>query len=245
MKAIVLAAGYATRLYPLTKNQSKSLLEVKGKPILSHIVERLCKIKSVNEVIVVSNEKFFYDFEDWAKSQECAVPLKVLNDHTASEESRLGAVGDIAYAIEEQKINEDVLVVAGDNLFDFNLEKLVKISEEKGASSIALYRFEKKAEIAGRFGVVELDPEKKIIGFEEKPEKPRTNYAATACYLFRQADLADLMDYIKNFSGKDDSGKFIAFLSKRKTVYGIPFSGQWFDIGSFEALGKARSEFNA
>ncbi|MFH1257079.1 MAG: nucleotidyltransferase family protein [Candidatus Diapherotrites archaeon] len=244
MKAIVLAAGYATRLYPMTKEQSKALLDVKGKPIISYIVEKICELKEVNEVIVVSNDKFFYDFEDWAKKNKCTVPLKLLNDHSTSEENRLGAIGDIAYVIEELKIDEDVLVVAGDNLFDFNLEKMTKTSEEKNASAIALYRFPSKEEIAGKFGVVELDPTKKIIGFEEKPEKPRTNYAATACYLFRRSDLLDLQEYLKAFSGKDDSGKFIAYLSSKKDVFGVLFSGQWFDIGSFEALGKARSEFN-
>lgn len=243
MKALVLAAGYATRLYPLTINKPKALLEVKGKTILDHIVDKTETVKQVDEILVVTNNKFSLAFEQWSMERKASKRLKIINDTTMSEEDRLGAIGDLNYVVEMEKIVDDFLVVAGDNLFQFNLQKFVDFFLKKNTSTIACRDVSDKSLIAKKYGVVELDTSQRVVGFEEKPEKPKTSIAATACYVFKKEDLTLLKPYLKEGS-PENAGDFVKYLSKKSGVHGFVFKEKWFDIGSFEELGRAREEFD-
>ncbi|MBN2127431.1 MAG: nucleotidyltransferase family protein [Candidatus Diapherotrites archaeon] len=246
MKAIILAAGYGTRLYPLTLNKPKPLIEVKEKLILEWILFKLNEVKALEEVFIVSNEKFYSNFVEWSEKnkEKFSFNLIVLNDGTKSNEDRLGAVGDIFFAVKEKNINDDLLVIGGDNLFEFSVKEFIEFSRKKNSSSVALKYFEDKMQLANKFGVVEINENKRIISFEEKPAKPKTNYASTACYYFLKKDLQILIDFMNSGKSFDNSGDFVKYLSENSEMYGFEFTGNWFDIGSIELLEKARREFN-
>ncbi|MEM4256833.1 MAG: nucleotidyltransferase family protein [Candidatus Diapherotrites archaeon] len=243
MQALILAAGYATRLWPLTKNTPKPLLEVKGKPIIDHILSKIEEVSLIDKVYVVTNEKFFQNFEDWVKKTKTRLKIKVIDDMTTSNEDRKGAVGDIVFAIEEEKIEDDLLVIAGDNLFEYSVSEFVNYYYSKGSSVVACKDMNSKEQVKGKFGVVELSKDNQIVGFEEKPLEPKTTIASTACYIFTKQDLKEIKYYANSENHKDNSGDFIRWLSKHKKVYAWVFKENWFDIGSFESLGKAREEF--
>lgn len=228
----------------MTKDKPKALLEIKDKPILDYIVEKIEEVREVSEILVVTNNKFSLAFEQWAAETKSKKPIHIINDTTLSEEDRLGAVGDINYVIEMEKIFDDFLVVAGDNLFEYSLQKLVNFSEEKNSTSVACTDMKDKERVKGKFGVVMLDEEKKIIGFEEKPANPNSTVVATACYVFKKNDLLELKTYLKAGNTAENSGDFIKYLVEKSRVHAFVFKEKWFDIGTFEELGKAREEFN-
>lgn len=244
MKALILAAGYAKRLWPMTKNKPKPLLEVKGKPIIEHIISHFKEIPEIDEVLVVTNDKFALTFEQWAESIDIGLPIKIINDMTLSNDDRKGAIGDMKYAIDEEKIDDDLMVIAGDNLFEYKLSDFYKFFKEKNASVVACKDMGSKEEVKEKFGVVELDSDKKIIGFEEKPKHPKSSLASTACYIFSKDDIKEINNYIEADNPPDNAGDFIKWLANHKPVFGFSFNKNWFDIGSFESLGKAREEFN-
>ncbi len=243
LKAIILAAGYATRLHPLTKNLSKCLIEVKGKPIIEYAIRKIEEVAQVDQIFIVTNEKFSLSFEQWLQSFSSSKQIKLINDRTASNEDRLGAIGDIAYVIDNEQLDSDLLIVGGDNLFEFSLVQFVNFFKEKKESVVALHYFKTKEEVTGKYGVASIDEQQKIVLFEEKPKQPKTTLAATACYIFTKEDLNELRNYIKENNIPDNPGEFIKFLAEKKSVYGFVFNERWFDIGSFESLGKAREEF--
>ena len=234
MKSIILAAGYATRLYPLTENQPKPLLPVAGKPMLNYIMEKIEEVSNIDEVFVVTNNKFFLTFVQWKANNEDKFTKKItiVNDKTKTNEDRLGAIGDIHYVIDTMNIDEELLVIAGDNLFEFSLGEFVDFA--KGRSSLAVYDLKDKSKIANKFGCVELDEESKLIGFEEKPSNPKTTLASTACYFFTKDDVELLENCIKENNKPDNTGDFIQYLSEKKDVFGFVFDEKWFDIGGKE-----------
>jgi len=244
IKALILAAGYATRLYPLTKNKPKALLEVKGKTIAEHIIRNIEGIPEITEILIITNNKFSLEFEQWAEGFRSKKPVKIINDATLSEEDRLGAVGDIKFAVDEEELDADLLVIAGDNLFEYGLKKMYDYAKEKNADVIACFETPSIDYVAEKFGVIELDREKRLVGFEEKPKEPKTKIAATACYYFKKETLKLVESYVKEGNNTDNTGDFIKYLISKKPVYGYVFREKWFDIGTFEALGKAREEFN-
>ncbi|HZX20013.1 MAG TPA: nucleotidyltransferase family protein [archaeon] len=244
MKALILAAGYATRLWPLTKNKPKPLLEVKDKPIIDHIIGHFKEIPEITEVFVVTNEKFSLAFEQWAESVNFGIPIKIINDMTTSNEDRLGAVGDMKYVIDEVKLDDDLLVIAGDNLFEYKLSDFYAYFKKKKSSIVACKDMVSLDEVKEKFGVVELNNSNKITGFEEKPLNPKSAVAATACYIFAKEDVRSIKNYIEAGNKPDNAGDFIKWLSNHKPVFAFVFTEKWFDIGSFESLGKAREEFD-
>jgi len=244
VKAMILAAGYAKRLWPLTKNKPKPLLEVKGKPLVEHIISHFSNIPEINEILVVTNEKFSLNFEQWAEEAKSKIPIKIINDMTTSNDDRLGAVGDMKYAIDETGVDDDLLVIAGDNLFEYRLSDFYKFFKEKNASVVAAKDMGSLEEVKEKFGVVTLDENQKIIDFQEKPSEPKSTLAATACYIFTKEDVQSISKYIEEDNAPDNAGDFIKWLANHKPVYGFVFSEKWFDIGSFENLGKAREEFD-
>lgn len=243
MKALILAAGYATRLYPLTLDKAKPLLPVAGRPAIEHIIERIEEIDEVNEILVVTNDKFFKQFEDWRRNFSTKKPLKVLNDKSLSEADRLGAIGDMDFAIKEA-VKEDLLVIAGDNLFEHGLRKFVDFAKEKiPASSIGLYNL-KDREAVKKYSEVSLDKNSQIIKFEEKPQNPTSNLVAKCIYFFPQAKLNLISEYIASGASRDAPGHYIGWLCKKDVVYGFTFYGRWYDIGDQEIYKKADKDFD-
>jgi len=243
MKAIVLAAGYGTRLYPLTLNKPKPLLKVAGKPILEHILFRIEEVDDVDEIFIVTNDKFYSHFLEWSKKYKSNKKIKVINDGTKTNEGRLGAIGDIHFVVNNEKIDDSILVVGGDNLFEFSLHHMTLFFKEKKSPVVALCDIKDK-ELAKKYGIADINQDKKIISFHEKPSKPKSTLASTACYIFSKKDLEELEKIIAQGKRPDNLGDFIKFLSEKKHVYGFVFSENWFDIGSKEQLEKANKEFN-
>ena len=242
MKALILAAGYATRLYPLTLETPKTLLEVGGKPIVEYILNKIEEVKEVDEVYVVTNNKFYGHFEKWKENYDGKI--KIVNDMTNNNEDRLGAVGDIGFVVKKEKIEDDLMVIAGDNLFDYSLETLYTHFIEKKGSVVAVRTLDDRKNAAGKYGIVDFDNKNRIINFEEKPEYPKTNFAATACYIFSRKDVPQLEECIKEKDNPDNLGEFINWLHVKTNVYGFVFDEDWFDIGSKEDLLNVRAIMN-
>ncbi len=239
MKSLILAAGYAKRLFPLTLNIPKPLLKIGDSCMIDYIInkiEPLVRRNIIDKTIVITNNKFFEIFRQWAKYNDSRFKLELISDNTNNIEEKLGAVGTIDYAIRNQKIDEDLLVIAGDNLFEFSLEKMYDFFIQKKASVMAIYDIKNKEKAAGKFGVVEIDEKNRIIGFEEKPENPKTSLAATACYFLSKEDVNEFSEYIRLDNKPDNIGDFIKYLSSKKPVYAFTFDEEWYDIGSIEQL---------
>ena len=242
MKARILAAGYATRLYPLTQNRPKPLLEVGGKAIIDYIIEKIDAISEVDTIYVVTNNRFYSSFKEWSFHKEKSIPIKIINDGTSTNEDRLGAVGDIHFVLNQEEIEDDLVVIAGDNLFGFSLSGFVHFFHEQDAGSVVAFRDLKDREkVRGKYGVGILEGSK-VVGFEEKPLQPQSTLASTACYLFNKQDLPLVEQSIKQ--GKaDNPGDLVRFLTTYSTVHGFVFTEHWFDIGSFESLEEAQSVY--
>jgi len=238
MKALILAAGYATRLRPLTDEIAKPLLTIGGRPMVDHILDRIREADPI-EVHVVTNSKFAGAFSEWAPAE-----VTVHDDGTTSEDDRLGAIGDLRFVLERAGI-DDWLVVAGDNLFDYRLGDYVRWWRSKGvASAVALYEHP-DLELVKQYGVVELDEHERVVSFVEKPPDPASNLAATACYLFHREHLKLVATYLDEGNVPDQPGRFVEWLHRRAPVYGYRFSGEWLDIGDraqlLEADNRARA----
>lgn len=238
MKAIVLAAGYATRLHPLTINTSKCLLEVAGRPILDHIVEKLNEL-DLDEIIVVTNARFYKDFLDWLPSAETKIPIKILNDGSTCNENRLGGIADMLLAAEKFPADEHMFI-AGDNLFDFSLKEFYNKAIQLKKPLIGVYDIG-SIDKARNFGVVQLE-NNKIVSFEEKPSMPKSTLVATLIYAIPNAKFY-LQEYLQNNSAKDAPGHFIKWLLNKTPCFAYKFEGKWCDIGTKEALEEARLNF--
>ncbi len=241
MRALILAAGYATRLYPLTLNRPKPLLPIAGKPILEYIMGKIEKIKEIEEVYVVTNEKFSPHFREWKGNFKSEKRIKILNDGTLSDEDKLGAVGDLRFVIEKEKISDDLFVAGGDNLFELDVVQFVEFFKKKG-TSVALHDVRDK-ELARKYGIVTLDPDKRIIDFEEKPGNPQTTLAAICMYLFSKDKLGLLEEYLREGNNPDAPGYYIQWLYKKTEVYGFAFGDKWYDIGDIIQYRKADEEY--
>lgn len=246
MKAIVLAAGYATRLYPLTENQPKPLLEVSGKSILDHIVEKMERVDVVDEIIIVTNDKFTAHFEGWKHSVELKEKyekkLTVINDGTLTNDTRLGAIGDIQFVLNKLGIEDDLMIVAGDNLFDFELSDFVDYFENVGTDCITAYHEDDDAQLK-RAGIVELDEDGRVLSFEEKPEKPKSTYCVPAFYLYRKETLPLFKKYLGDGNNPDAPGHFIPYLLEHQPVHAYLFEGKRYDIGTLESYERVQEIF--
>jgi glucose-1-phosphate thymidylyltransferase len=233
VKAIVLAAGYATRLYPLTETVAKPLLPVAGRPMIDHLLDRIREVDEVDAVHVVTNHKFTDSFSRWAEDKDVVVH----DDGTTSEDDRLGAIGDIRFVVEKAGLDgDDLLVVAGDNLFDYRVADYARWWYGKGdASAVALYDVG-DLELVKKYSAVELDNDDRLIGFVEKPEHPQTTLVATATYLFHRSHVPLVERYLDEGNSPDQPGRFVAWLVPRAPVYGYRFDGEWRDIGDAEQL---------
>ncbi len=242
MQVVIPVAGYATRLYPLTKDRPKALLEVKGKPIVEHIVSRVEELPDVDCIFIVSNDKFYPNFEEWAQGFQSRIPVKVLNDGTKSNEDRIGQVGDIQFAIEEEKIDANLLVIAGDNLFNFSLLPAFNFFREKKAIVNALWD-SKSLEVARQQGIAVIDDGKKIVLFQEKAKKPKSTLTSLGIYFLPRQQVMLFKRFIGEGNDPDKMGYFMIWLVKNSVLYGFVYTEKWFDIGWPSALEKARAEF--
>ncbi|MBI2888319.1 MAG: nucleotidyltransferase family protein [Candidatus Liptonbacteria bacterium] len=244
MKAIVLAAGYATRLYPLTLTRPKPLLPIAGRSILDHILDRLEEVGGIDEVYVATNAKFASLFERWAAERMMtATPVSIVDDGSTNEENKLGAIGDIAFVVHTRHIVDDVVVIAGDNLVNGSLKDFGLLCRKKGAPVLGVYDVRNK-EDAKKFGVVSMDAEGVVVRFEEKPRVPESTLISMALYFYPRGVLPLLDSYLNEGNRPDPSGNFIQWLYTRIPVYGWKLGGVWFDIGSPETLAEAREAFS-
>ena len=241
MKAIILAAGYATRLYPLTKNQPKPLLEVAGKPILDYTVEKIEQVNEVAEIIIVTNNKFASHFEEWSKNSNYSKRITVVNDQTLSNEDRLGAIGDIQYVIEQEGIQDDLMILAGDSLFEFALTDFANYFEAAATDIIAAYPEE--LEQRQRGGSVDINSKGEVVDFKEKVENPG-QYSVPAFYIFRNDTLPLLKTYLDEGNNPDAPGHFIPYLIKQKPVHAYIFEGYRYDIGTLDSYERAQKIFS-
>lgn len=242
MKVIIPAAGYATRLYPLTMNKPKHLLEVKGKPIIEHIVKKLEELDRVDEIYIVTNDKFYSNFRSWVKKVDSNVPIKIFNDGTISNEDRLGQVGDIKFVIDKTKLNDDLFIISGDNLFNFSLKGVHDFHVNKNTNVNALYDI-KSSEDASQLGVAAIDESSKIIGFQEKPKFPKSTLVSMGIYLFPKHKVELISKFLDEGNNPDKIGYFMEWLLHNDELYGYVYEEKWFDIGWPSSLEQARKEF--
>jgi len=244
MKALILAAGYATRLYPLTRDYPKPLLKVKGRPIIDYIVDKLKAAPPIDEIYVVTNSKFIRLFRSWAKALGSPKKVILIDDLTKNNRDRLGSIGDMDFFIKKQGIKDDLLVVGGDNLFSGPLKGFLSFSRRhQAAPCIGLYRLRNRKD-ASRYGVVKLDKRKEVLSFIEKPRKPQSDLVAMCLYYIPKHLLGSVSAYMKEQKKEaDTTGGYIAWLKSRAEIYGYVFKGSWFDIGDYKYLNAAKEKF--
>lgn len=232
MKCLILAAGYATRLYPLTENFPKPLLKVGDKTILDWLVDDIDQSGLVDGYVVISNHKFAGHFNEWAagKSQN----VTVVDDGTSTNETRLGAVRDIQFAMEQLGIDDDLLVIAGDNVLDFSLQKFVRYAHDKGASCIMRYFEPDRARLV-KCGIVQVNADDRITGMEEKPAQPKSNWCCPPFYFYTKADARLVPAGIAAGCGTDAPGSYIAWLCTQVPVFAMEMPGKRYDIGNLES----------
>jgi glucose-1-phosphate thymidylyltransferase len=246
IKAIITAAGYASRLWPLTKDVPKPLLDVKGKPIVEHIISRICDIPDVDEIFIVTNAKFLPSFEDWLVGAKAniPVPVKLVCDGTTSNDDRLGQVGDIHFVLEKEKVDDDVLVVAGDNLFNFTLLPAFEVFQKTQRILNPLWE-SKSYRAARESGSVVLNEETgEFDEFLEKSPNPNSTLISLGIYFFPRHKINLIRQYIEGKNSPDKMGFFLMWLMQQEKVLGHVYNEKWFDIGWIEALETARKEFS-
>ncbi len=254
MKALILAAGYATRLYPLTRNFPKPLLEVGGKTLLDHLVDQIREIPDIEHAILVSNHRFVGHFDRWAAERtESArdggqahrgLRFEILDDGTTSNEDRLGAVGDIQYVLSHRDIDDDVLVCCPDNIFQFPLKRFVQAFRANPVSHICVREIQ-DAKDRKRRGIVLLSDDNRVLDFEEKPENPKSVWAVPPIYLYPRASLPRIAEYLEQGGTSDAPGHLVEWLYKVEPVYAYKIEGSVLDVGNHESLAEARKLFES
>jgi len=243
MKLLVLAAGYATRLEPLTLKTSKSLLPIGGRKILDRILDRVSCLKDISYIYLVSNAKFFNNFNEWLEASEYKNRMSILNDGTVSNETRLGAIRDIDFAIRQCDIDDDLLVIAGDNLFEFSMDEFMKFAKDHNEGLSVAIRDIGDINSARNFGVVKIDNNCRVVDFEEKPTQPKSTLISTGIYYFPKKMLSFLKEYVKMQDKLDAPGYYIGWMSRNSKVYGFTFQEGWYDIGNMDSYKKADKEY--
>lgn len=242
MKCILLCAGYATRLFPLTENFPKALLEIGGRPLLDYTLDEVNSIDKIDEIYLVTNKKYAPHFKAWADSKNNSKKITIFDDGTTTNENRLGAIGDIKFVIDQAKLDDDMLVIAGDNLFTFKLNDFVKFQEERGGSAVCVK--EETYEKLKGLGVVQVNDEMTIIGFEEKPAEPKSTLAAYAEYIYPRETLPTFDRYIAEGNNIDAPGRFVSYLYDKEQVSAFKFEGECYDVGTHAALAEVNEIYS-
>jgi len=242
MKNIVIAAGYATRLGELTKNFPKPLLKIGENTILGRMLDDIDQIPEIDEHIIITNHKFASIFEEWGKKNRWKKPITIVDDGTETNETRLGAVCDLLFAMEKLSIDDDLLVVAADNLLFFSFSEFVDFAKAKGTSCIMCHE-QPSIEKLQRTGVVELDDDYRVLGMEEKPEHPKSHWAVPPFYIYIRKDLDLVRHAVENGCGKDAPGNLAHYMVEHTTMHAWPMSAGRFDIGSLDTYYEAVERF--
>ena len=234
MKCLILAAGYATRLYPLTENFPKPLLKVKEKPILEWLIDDIGSSTAIEEYIVISNHKFFKNFEDWKKGYKYKDKIIIIDDGTTTNEGRLGAVTDIELAIDELSLDDDLMVIAGDNVLDFSLNRFIEYFYKKKCSCVMRYYEENKEKIKKSASVV-FEEDDLVTSMIEKPENPESNYCVPPFYIYAKHDVPLIKNALNDGCNKDAPGSLINYLFDKTKIYAMEMPGKRYDIGNLES----------
>lgn len=245
MKVLILAAGYATRLYPLTLTQPKPLLPVVGKPMIDYVLDNLAPIGGIDRVYVVTNAKFAGHFQKWAdqyRATKAKLDFTVVNDGSTDDSNKLGAIGDLHLVLTKENIDDDLIVVAGDNLFSQSVEAFGRFCREKNAPVLGVYDVG-SLDQAKKYGVVAVDGQAKLSSFEEKPAKPASTLIGIALYFYPKSTLPMIKQYIAEGNNPDQPGRLVQWLYPRTPVYTWKVPGLWYDIGSKETLEEANRIF--
>lgn len=242
MKNIIIAAGYATRLYPLTENFPKSLLGIGGSTILGRILSDVDTFPEIDEHIIVTNHKFARIFSDWAAKQTYAKKITIIDDGTISNETRLGAVRDLILVIKKCKIKDDIMILAADNILDFSLRGFIDTFTQKNTSMIMCYK-EAELKKLQRTGVIIVDQNMKVLEMQEKPEKPASNWAVPPFYIYHSREIPLIKDCIKHGCRFDAPGNLAHYLCEIVDIYAWQMPGNRFDIGNLDTYEEAKVIF--
>ena len=240
MKCLILAAGYATRLYPLTENFPKPLLKVGEKTILDWLIDDIDGAGLVDEYIVISNHKFAPHFEAWAKDH--SLPITVADDGTSTNETRLGAVCDMQFAIEKLGIDDDLLVIAGDNVLDFSLTAFIRYAEEKGTSCTMRY-WEEDEKRLKKSGISEVGEGDLLLSLEEKPEEPKSHWCTPPFYFYKKEDARKIAEAIADGCGTDAPGSLVAWMCTHSVLHSMKMPGSRYDIGNLESYEAVKRDY--
>jgi glucose-1-phosphate thymidylyltransferase len=246
MKVLILAAGYATRLYPLTLTRPKPLLPVAGKPMIEYVLDNIAPIGGIDRVYVVTNAKFAGQFQTWSehyRATKSKLEFTIVNDQSTDDSNKLGAIGDMHLVLTKEKVDDDLLVVAGDNLFSQSLEGFGEVCRQKKAPVLAVYDVGSLEEIK-KYNSISLDAEGKITFFEEKPKTPTSTLTGIALYYYPKTVLQMIDQYIAEKNNPDQPGRLVQWMYQRTPVYTWRVPGIWFDIGSKESLEEANRIFS-
>ncbi len=245
MKVIILAAGYATRLYPLTLTQPKPLLPVAGKPMIEYVLDNLAPIGGLDHIYVVTNSKFARRFQEWAdhyRATKAKLDFTIVNDGSTDDTNKLGAIGDLRLVLTRQHVDDDVIVVAGDNLFSEKLTDYGRVCREKKNPVLAVYDV-RELEQVKKYNAITIDGDGRIVFFEEKPKTPTSTLTGIALYYYPRSTLPLIEQYIAEGNNPDQPGRLVQWLYPRLPVYTWRVPGLWFDIGSKESLEEANRIF--
>ena len=240
MKCLILAAGYATRLYPLTENFPKPLLKVGEKTILDWLVDDIDRAGLVDEYVVISNHKYTHHFDTWAAAKP--QKITVVDDGTSTNETRLGAVKDIQFAIDKLGLDDELLVIAGDNVLDFSLTKFMYYAKEKNTTCVMRY-YEADAKKLTKSGVVEIDENDKLLGMEEKPAQPKSPWCCPPFYFYTKEDAKRIQAGIDAGCGTDAPGSYIAWLCKQTVVHAMEMPGKRYDVGNLQSYEQVQKDY--
>ena len=238
LDTVILAGGFAKRMWPLTYEIPKVLLDVAGKPVLTHIINKLEPVENIDTIYLSINNKFKDHFSAWQNTIETSKKIELVVEPSNDEKGKLGSIGALDYLIKNKNINRDLFVIGGDNLFEFDISKFINFfKENKSSAVLGFYDLGNKKE-ASKFGVVKINSENKVIEFEEKPKNPKSSMVSTCIYMFSKDCLGLISQYLENGNDKDVMGHFIKWLHRKSDVHGFVFNENWFDIGSMETYKK-------
>lgn len=243
MKNIIIAAGYATRLYPLTENFPKPLLKVGSRNILERMLDDIDRLPEIDSHIIVTNHRFAPIFEEWLATTSYTKPITVIDDGTVSNETRLGAVRDLLLALERCDVDDDIMVLAADNILEFSLRGFVDYFNLKGTSVIMCHH-EPELRKLQRTGVIAVDEDMRVLEMQEKPEKPVSNWAVPPFYIYSRKDLPLIRECMSHGCGYDAPGNLAHYLAEATTLHAWPMPAGRFDIGSLDSYREAQERFS-
>ena len=238
MKAIILAGGFAKRMWPLTRDMPKPLLPVGGRPVIEHVLDKLASLDDIKTVYITTNRRFEPNFREWLIGLEYNKEIKLVVEETRSDDEKLGSIGAMRHIVESEGIDDDLLCVAGDNIFQDSFDELVGFFRKQNTMVFGLWEMQ-QSNARSKFGIASLDSSGRVVDFEEKPENPKSNLVSTGLYIVPKAMLGLITEYLEGQNNPDTFGCFISWLYSKTPVHGHVFMNRWFDIGSLETYEKA------